>query len=89
MQNAHDAKDSRSLYSIMREVFGHQSPSMVPLKSKDGSTLIKDTEGVLSRWQEYFTELFCTPFLFNEDVISGLQQKEILVEMMVVPSPAR
>ena len=88
MQNAYDAKDSRSLYGIIRKVFGPQPPSVVPLKSKDGSALIKDTEGILSRRQEYFTELFCNPSVFNEDVISGLQQKEILVEMMLVQSLA-
>ena len=60
---------------------------MVPLKSKDGSILIKDTEGILGHCQEYFTELFCNPSIVNEVVILGLQQ-EILYEMMDDPSLA-
>ena len=42
MKRAYDAKDSRSVYSTIKKVFSPQPPSVVPLKSKDGSTLIKD-----------------------------------------------
>ena len=31
---------------------------MVPLKSKDGSVLIKDAVGIIARWSEHVTDLF-------------------------------
>ena len=48
IQRAYDCKDSKSLYSAIRQVFGPQPSTMVPLKSKDGSVIIKDTVGIMA-----------------------------------------
>ena len=55
IQRAYDCKDSKSLYSTIRQVFGPQPSTMVPLKSKDGSVLIKDAVGIMARWTELLT----------------------------------
>ena len=49
---------------------------MVPLKTKDGSVLIKVAVGIMARCTEHFAE----------SVINGLPQKEILTEMMTDPT---
>ena len=82
MQRAYDCKDLKSLYSAIRQVFGPQSSTMVPLKSKDGSVIIKDAVGIMARWTEHFTDLFDNTSATDESVINGLPQKEILKEMM-------
>ena len=86
MQRAYDCKDSKALYSTIRQAFGPQPSTMVPLKSKDGSALIKDAEGIMARWTEHYTDLFDNPSTINEAVINGLPQKDILAEMMTDPS---
>ena len=82
MQRAYDCKDLKSLYSAIRQVFGPQSSTMVPLKSKDGSVIIKDAVGIMARWTEHFTDLFDNTSATDESVINRLPQKEILKEMM-------
>ena len=86
MQRAYDCKDSKALYSTIRQVFGPQPSSMIPLKSKDGHVLIKDAEGIMTRWTEHFTDLFDNPSVIDESVINGLPQKDIIVEMMTDPT---
>ena len=86
IQIAYDCKDSMSLYSAIRQVFGPQPSTMVPLKSRDGSVIIKDAVGIMARWTEHFTDLFDNPSATDESVINGLPQKEILTEMMTGPT---
>ena len=86
IQRAYDCKDSKSLYSAIRQVFGPQPSTMVPLKSKDGSVIIKYAVGIMARWTEHFTDLFDNPSATDESVINGLPQKEILKEMMADPT---
>ena len=85
IQRAYDCKDSKSLYSAIRQVFGPQPSTMVPLKSKDGSVIIKDAVGIMARRTEHFTDLFDNPSATDESVINGLP-KEILKEMMADPT---
>ena len=56
MQNAYDHKDSKALYSLVRQVFGPQHSTVAHLKSKDGNMLIKDTEGIMAHWTEHFKQ---------------------------------
>jgi hypothetical protein len=86
IQEAYNSKDSKALYHLIREAFGPQSSSLVPLKSKDGSLIYKDPEGIMKRWTEHFTDLFYNPSVINENVINNLPQKDIILEMMDHPS---
>ena len=86
MQIAYDRNDSKALYSLVRQVFGPQPSTVVPLKSKDGEVLIKDNEDIMSRWTEHFTDLFDNPSVVDEDIINGLPLSEIIDEMMFKPT---
>ena len=85
MQRAYDCNDSKALYRTITQAFGPQSSTMAPLKSKDGSSLIKDAEGIMVRWTQHYTDLFDNPSTVDEAVINGLPQEDILVEMMTDP----
>ena len=50
VQNAYVRKDTKEFYNLIRQVFGPQVSSVVPMKSKDGFELIKDAEGIMLRW---------------------------------------
>ena len=60
--------------------------SVVPMKSKDGSELIKDAEGIMLRWTEHFRDLFHNPSTIDVTVINGLPQHDIIGEMMNPPT---
>ena len=48
---------------------------MVPLKSKDGSVLIKDAVGIMARWTEHFTDLSDNPSATGVSVINGCHKR--------------
>ena len=49
---------NRKVPNILHQVFGLSISSVVPLKSLDGRTTIRDAEGILKCWTEHFTNLF-------------------------------
>ena len=48
---------SREFYAATRTIYGPTQRHTAPLRSKDGTTLIKDKECILCRWKEHFTDL--------------------------------
>ena len=85
VQSAYDGKDTKDLYTLLRQVFGPKSSPVVPLLSKDKSTLIKDRDKILDRWREHFTELFFNPSVFDENIINSLPQLDTLHHMDQIP----
>ena len=86
VQSAYDRKDIKDLYTLLRQVFGPKSSPVVPLLSKDKSTLIKDPDKILDRWREHFAELFFNPSVFDENIINSLPQLDTLHHMDHIPS---
>ena len=86
VQSAYDRHDSKMLYHLLRQAFGPRSSPVVPMKSLDGSTSIKDPEGILKRWSEHFSNLFFNPSDVDNDVIDSLPQSELFDEMAARPT---
>ena len=59
-QEAADRNDSKTLYKIVRELSGGRSSSSVPIKAKDGRTLVTSEEQA-ERWVEHFSEVLNQP----------------------------
>ena len=47
IQQASNAGDTHNLYSLLHKVYGPRSSTVTPIKSKDGTHLIKDPKGIL------------------------------------------
>ena len=52
-QGAPNINDTKSMYRIVRELTNSKSISSVPIKSKDGRTLVTEDEQA-NRWMEHF-----------------------------------
>ena len=52
-----DTNDTQRFYEALKTIYGPIQHAVHPLKSKDGSKVIKDHEGILSRWAEHLREL--------------------------------
>ena len=57
IQGYADNHMSREFYAATRTIYGPTHRHTAPLRSKDGTTLIKDKEGILCRWKEHFSDL--------------------------------
>lgn len=86
VQSAFDRKDSKTMYSLLRKVFGPQSSNVAPLKSKDGTSLIKDPAGITQRWHVHFSDFFFNPSVVNDAAIDSLPQHDINHLMDLTPT---
>ena len=57
IQRLADTNDSQKFYEALKAVYGPSHHKVHPLESKDGNTVIKDHDGILSRWAEHLSEL--------------------------------
>ena len=81
-----DDHDLHGFYNAVKTIYGPTSGSTVPIKSADGSTLIKDRQGVVSRWAEHFNELLNRINPADPEVINRLPSLPPFAEMDSTPS---
>ena len=74
VQSAYDRKDSKKLYSLLHQAFRPKSSSVVPLKSKDGSTTFITPDEIMKRWTEHFTNLFFIPSIVDDAALDSIPQ---------------
>ena len=86
VQNASAQQDSQGLYGLLRKVFDPPSASVVPIKSKDGSTVIEDSDGIMGHWKEHFTDLFFNPSVIDEAAVDSIPQRVLIEELDAVPT---
>ena len=52
-----DTYETQAFYDAIKAAYGPRHHSVHPVRAKDGVTLIKDHQGILSRWAEHLSEL--------------------------------
>ena len=85
VQNASAQQDSNRLYGLLRQFFGPPSASVVPDKSKGGSTITKDSDGIMRRWKEHFTDLFFNPSVIDVTAVDSIPQRGFIEKLDAVP----
>ena len=72
LQDATDRHDMKSFYDGLKAVYGPRDTGSIPVRSRDGTTLITDRSGILSRWAEHFQGVLNQPTTFDASVLSEL-----------------
>ena len=86
LQSFFDRNDMRDFFSGMKTVFGPRSRGLAPLRSRDGTRLLKSNNEILSRWKEHFEELLNRDPVINEDVLERLPHLPLDMTLEVVPT---
>ena len=86
LQSLFDRHDMRGLFSGMKAVFGPRSQGLTPLRSKDGTQLLKSNNDILSRWKEHFEELLNRNPVIDEDVLEQLPHFPLDMTLEAVPT---
>ena len=60
IQQYADANEAQKSYQAIKAIHGSVQNVMYPVKLTDGSIIIKDQHGILSRWAEHLSELYST-----------------------------
>ena len=88
VQKTSDLKHAKTVYGLLNKVFGQTSSLVTPLKSKDNTTLIKEPNSIMQRWQEHFKDLFHSLSSASDSVIDSIPQLETRHHLNRLPTPA-
>ena len=86
IQGYADANDTHNFYNAIKHAYGPTTNTTAPVKSRDGSELIKDMERISRRWAEHYELLLNGGLLPNHDVLNDLPQRTIKHVMDLPPS---
>ena len=70
----------------MKAVYGPPKSGSTPLQSADGSTLIKDQEGLRNRWAEHFSTLLNRLSTVDPTALKQIPQRPTLNDLDLPPS---
>ena len=74
LQEASNQRDSKSMYQLLKEVYGPKESSYAPLKSKDGKKILREPKEIQERWREHYSDLLNRPTDVDESVLDEIQQ---------------
>jgi len=86
IQQYADANEVQKFYQAIKAVHGSVQNVMHPVKSKDGSTIIKDQQGILSRWAEHLSELLNCMNPHDPNFTDQLPQLPVIPDLDLTPS---
>jgi len=85
LQLSADHHDMKAFYDGLKAVYGSRDMGSIPVRSKDGKTLITDRAGILSRWAEHFYSVLSQTTTFDPSVQSELPTWDTNYELMLPP----
>jgi len=88
LQEAADQRDMKSFYNSLKAVYGTRDAGTIPICAQDGSTMITDRTGILSRWAEHFNSILNQISEFNFSVVNDIPDWEVDDNLMIPPPDA-
>jgi len=85
LQFAADRHDMKSFYDGLKAVYCPRDTGSIPVRLKDGKTLITDRVGILSRWAEHFHGVLNQTSTFDPTVLSELPVWDANHDLMQPP----
>ena len=85
IQGYFDRGDTHNFYNSLKVAFGPSNKSHAPVRATNGE-LIKDKEGLLSRWAEHFSELLNRVNPTDPSFIDAVPQLSVVEELDLPPT---
>ena len=86
IQGYADSGKIKEFYDAIKAVTGPTMNPLVPLRSEDGVTLLKDKSQILKRWSTYFSLLLNNAFPIDETALDELPTFPTVHEMDAPPT---
>ncbi|CAH1233287.1 Hypp666 [Branchiostoma lanceolatum] len=86
MQQYTETNNSKMLFGAIKTIYGPTRSKTAPLTSADGSTVIKDKEGIRERWKEHFSKLLNRPSTVDQTVLEQIPQRTVREDLDLPPS---
>ncbi|KAK4328318.1 hypothetical protein Pmani_001262 [Petrolisthes manimaculis] len=87
IQGLADRNDTRGFFSATKAVYGPSTHGQAPLRSKDGTNLLKTKTEINARWKEHFEDLLNTnPVIDEEEVLGVLPEHDLAENLAITPT---
>ncbi|KAK4326932.1 hypothetical protein Pmani_002575 [Petrolisthes manimaculis] len=87
IQGLADKNDTRFFFSATKAVYGPSTHGQAPLRSKDGTNLLKTKTEINARWKEHFEVLLNTnPVIDEEEVLGVLPEHDLAENLAITPT---
>jgi len=86
LQHAVDRRDMKTFYHGLRAVYGPRDSGSVPVRSLNGSSLITDRQGILSRWAEHFHSVLNQTSSFDPSVLNLIPNWAANIDLIQPPT---
>ena len=86
LQQAAGQRDTKAFYQGLKAVYGPRDSGSEPVRSRDGTTLITDRAGILSRWAEHFHSVLNQPSSFDVSVLNLIPNWAVNMDLIQPPN---
>lgn len=86
IQHLADTNNTRQFFQATTAIYGPRTQGLNPLKTRDGTTLIKDKESINDRWRDHFQELLNLETEVDEEIYNLIPQRPIDVNLGLPPT---
>ena len=86
IQGYADGNDMHNFYDGIKRAYGPLSKSITPVRSEDGTNLIKDNDGILERWAEHFSAVLNGGSPADLTILTEIPQSPVKTELDDTPT---
>ena len=86
IQGYADENGTHSFYNTVKSAYGPIARTIAPVRSSDGMTLHKIPDGITRRWAEHFSSLLSGRLTPDPEVLSGIPQRKVKMELEALPT---
>lgn len=86
IQEYADQHDTKKFFEATRVIYGPSTKGQVPIRTKDGTQLLKDTNSINKRWKEHFETLLNNETTVANETLDQLTQHPIATSMADPPT---
>ena len=80
-----NTNNCKMLCSAIMAIYGPSRSGTAPLRSTDGSAIIKDKDRIRASWEEHFNQLQHRPSTVDQEVLQQIPQKPLLEDFDLPP----
>ena len=86
IQTHADRSDMHSFYDAVKTIYGPRNCSLAPVRSVDGTSLIRDQAMIVERWAEHFNTLLNQPTPVDPTVLAELPEHPTMPDLDLPPT---
>lgn len=81
-----DSNDMHNFYDSLKSIYGPKNCPLVPIRSADGATLIKEQKQIVERWAEHFKILLNQRNVIDDTILNEIPDRPTINDLDLPPT---